>query len=181
MDSPRTDLSFAIATARDVPALLKLHAAVAGDLTGRYGPGPWSLPATYNEKPMLYDVSRSKFVRILIARDRRGIAATLRLQTKKPWAIDTAYFSPVERPLYLTSMAVLPKLQRRGVGRRLLQEAEGAARAWPADAIRLDAFAGAAGAGPFYAKCAYREVGRVTYRKSPLMYFELVFGRSPGV
>jgi hypothetical protein len=30
------------------------------------------------------------------------------------------------------------------------------------------------GAGPFYEKCGYRPVGRVTYRKTPLAYFELL-------
>jgi GNAT superfamily N-acetyltransferase len=69
-------------------------------------------------------------------------------------------------------MAVHPELQRNGVGRLLLKEAEAIARAWPADAIRLDAFDAEAGAGGFYAKCGWREVGRVTYRKDPLIYFE---------
>jgi hypothetical protein len=46
------------------------------------------------------------------------------------------------------------------------------ARAWPADAIRLDAYDGPAGAGPFYVKCGYRPTGRVTYRGTALVYFE---------
>jgi GNAT superfamily N-acetyltransferase len=105
---------------------------------------------------------------------RRRIVATLRLATKKPWAIDTTYFTAVRRPLYLTSMAVRPRAQRKGVGRRLLQEAAAVARAWPADAIRLDAFDAAAGAAPFYAKCAFCEIAHVRYKKSPLVYFELL-------
>jgi hypothetical protein len=48
------------------------------------------------------------------------------------------------------------------------------ARAWPSDALRLDAYDHAAGAGPFYATCGFREVGRVTYRGVPLIYFELL-------
>jgi GNAT superfamily N-acetyltransferase len=71
-------------------------------------------------------------------------------------------------------MAVLPTIQRQGVGRLLIKEAVRQARAWPADAIRLDAFDADAGAGGFYAKCGFREVGRVTYRKAPLIHFELV-------
>lgn len=174
MDSGKVKLSFALATARDAGALISLHRSAAEDLTARYGPGPWSPPATYNEKPLLYDISRAKFVRILMARDGSGIAGTLRLQTKKPWAIDTAYFSPVERPLYLTSMAVAPRLQRKGLGRRLLQEAASLAKAWPGDAIRLDAFDAGAGAAGFYAKCGYRAVGRAAYRGVPHVYFELL-------
>ncbi len=174
MVSRPAKLSFTIATAKDLAELISLRRAVAEELTNRFGQGPWSPPASYNPKPLLYDLSRSKFVRILMARDRHGIAGSLRLQTKKPWAIDTAYFSPAKRPLYLTSMAVHPRLQRAGIGRRLLQEAETMARAWPGDAIRLDAFDADAGAGGFYSKCGYRETGRVIYRGVPHIYFELV-------
>ena len=71
-------------------------------------------------------------------------------------------------------MAVAPQMQRKGIGRQLLTAAITTARAWPADAIRLDAYDAEAGAGPFYAKCGFRPVGRVIYRKTPLAYFELL-------
>jgi GNAT superfamily N-acetyltransferase len=125
---------------------------------------------------MLAHLRKPKFSRIVIARANRRIIGTLRLATKKPWAIDTAYFTAAEKPLYLTGMAVHPHVQRKGVGRSLLKEAEEIARAWPADAIRLDAFDADAGAGGFYAKCGFRQVGRVTYKKDPMVYFELVLG-----
>ncbi|MGA9585123.1 MAG: GNAT family N-acetyltransferase [Terracidiphilus sp.] len=114
-----------------------------------------------------------KFSRILVARFEGRIGGTLRLATKKPWAIDTSYFTAATKPLYLTGMAVHPKLQHKGIGRRLLQEAESIACTWPADAIRLDAFDAPAGAGPFYAKCGFREVARVACKNDPLIYFEL--------
>jgi GNAT superfamily N-acetyltransferase len=69
-------------------------------------------------------------------------------------------------------MAVHPDEQRQGLGRLCIQEARRIATAWPSDAIRLDAYDAAAGAGEFYSKCGFREVGRVTYRKAPLIYFE---------
>ena len=110
--------------------------------------------------------------RVVVARYRGSIAGTLRLATKKPWAIDTKYFTRVKRAIYLTDMAIDPSYQRRGVGRGLLEEAERIVRAWPAEAIRLDAYDAAAGAGGFYASCGYREVGRVVYRSVPLIYYE---------
>ncbi len=112
--------------------------------------------------------------RTLVVRRGPDIVATLRLVTKKPWAIDTKYFTPVKRPLYLLDMAVAPALQRQGVGRELLAAATPVARAWPADAIRLDAYDAPAGAGRFYERCGYREAGRAVYRKTPLIYYELV-------
>src|SRR5437667_6104409 len=69
-------------------------------------------------------------------------------------------------------MAVAPGKQRQGLGRRCLEEAATIARAWPADAIRLDAFDAQAGAGDFYARCGWTEVGRRSYRGTPLIYYE---------
>jgi GNAT superfamily N-acetyltransferase len=166
------NLDFASPTNSDAAALAALHRAVADELTRRFGQGPWS--SAPSERAVLAGLRRPKFERILLARSNRRIVGTLRLATKKPWAIDTAYFTAAERPLYLTGMAVHPDLQGKGVGRLLLREAEAVARAWPADAIRLDAFDADAGAGGFYAKCGFREVARVSYKGNPLVYFELV-------
>ena len=165
-------LVFAPATPSDAAELAALHTAAAEDLTRRFGHGFWSSPST--ERGILATMQKPKFSRTLIARSNRRIVASLRLATKKPWAIDTAYFTPAERPLYLVGMAVHPRLQGKGVGRLLLKEAEAIARAWPADAIRLDAFDAAAGAGAFYAKCGYRQIAGVVYKKDPLLYFELI-------
>jgi ribosomal protein S18 acetylase RimI-like enzyme len=165
----RMKLTFSIAAQADVSALAELHTAVAKDLTLRYGRGPWSWRTT--EKGVLLGMRHSC---VLVAHKNNAIVGTLRLATKKPWAIDVSYFAPAEKALYLTSMAVIPTMQRQGIGRLLVVEAVKQARAWPANAIRLDAFDADAGAGAFYAKCGFREVGRVTYRKAPLIYFELV-------
>jgi ribosomal protein S18 acetylase RimI-like enzyme len=163
-------LSFRIATAEDLSDVARLRAAVAADLTARYGHGHWSATAT--DASVLRDILSS---RVLVARDARQALGTLRLATKKPWAIDTAYFSACKRALYLTDMAVLPGCQGRGIGRECLEEARHIAVSWPADAIRLDAYDGPAGAGGFYAKCGFREMGRVTFRRTPLVYFEYLF------
>jgi GNAT superfamily N-acetyltransferase len=162
-------LSFTLATPADAPALVALHAATAADLTQRFGHGFWSTPPT--ERGV---VANMRYARVVIARKGKTIAGTLRLANKKPWAIDVTYFTPVKKAIYLTGMAVTPRLQRQGIGRQLLQKAVEDARSWPADAIRLDAFNASAGAGGFYAKCGYREVARVVYKKDPLIYFELV-------
>jgi GNAT superfamily N-acetyltransferase len=115
-----------------------------------------------------------RHAQIILAYKGKTLAGSLRLATKKPWAIDVKYFTPVKRPLYLTDMAVTPKLQRIGLGRKLLEQAIIQARAWPTDAIRLDAFDTATGAGPFYARCNFRETARATYKNVPLIYYELL-------
>lgn len=167
-------LTFQIATEADAPALVALQNAAAEELTLRYGVGSGAGAVT--ERGVLFGMryGDTRYARVLLAKRGRQIAGTLRLQTKKPWAIDVSYFTPVKKPLYLVAMAVDPALQRQGIGRLLLKEAEKQARAWAGDAIRLDAFDAESGAGGFYAKCGFRECGRVIYRNAPLIYFELV-------
>jgi GNAT superfamily N-acetyltransferase len=162
-------LSIDTATLDDAGPIAAVQTRVAEDLTRQHGAGHWSAPVT--EQSVARAIASSA---VIVGRDEGQVVATLRLVTKKPWAIDPAYFANVRRPLYLLSMAVEPARQRTGIGRRLLDEARVVAKGWPADAIRLDAYDHAAGAGPFYAKCGYHEVGRVTYRTVPLRYFELL-------
>jgi GNAT superfamily N-acetyltransferase len=157
------------ATTADAESLAALHNSVSDHLTKLHGHGPWSGQCT--EKGILHALRNSQ---VYVARLRSQIVATLRLATKKPWAIDTSYFAPSKKPLYLVGMAVTPDKQRQGIGRRCLEEARRLAKAWPADAIRLDAFEGDAGAGGFYASCGCVEVGRVTYKKTPLIYYEIL-------
>jgi ribosomal protein S18 acetylase RimI-like enzyme len=162
-------ITFSLADQADAPTLAALHTAAAGDLTRRHGSGFWSSVTT--ERGVL---ARMRHSRVLVARRAGSIVGTLHLQTKKPWAIDVSYFTPVKKAIYLTGMAVAPRFQRQGIGKLLLNEAAKSVREWPADAIRLDAYDHAIGAGGFYAKCGFRERGHATYRNNPLIYFELV-------
>lgn len=161
-------LKLRIATEADAPALAELRNVVAEDLTARFGQGPWSGQCT--ERGVLFDMKQG---RVYLAEADRQPIATLRLATKKPWAIDPAYFTPVPRPVYLTAMAVRSDHQRKGLGRQCMAEALELARKWPAQAIWLDAFDAVAGAGDFYRKCGLKEAGRKVYRGVPLIYFEI--------
>jgi GNAT superfamily N-acetyltransferase len=157
------------ATPDDARHIAALRTAAADQLTRQYGRGHWSIGAT--ERGVLRRMATS---RVLVARRAGAIVATLCLDAKKPWAIDASLFTSVRRPLYLTDMAVAPAWQRRGLGREMLEHAAVVARAWPADALRLDAYDAAAGAAPFYLRCGFREVGRAVYRGVPLVYLELL-------
>lgn len=163
------------ATPADLPALAALRTAVANDLTRKHGKGHWSAPVTERGAALAL-----RHAHVLLVKDGPALIATLRLANKKPWAIDKTYFTDVARAIYLTDMAVDPARQREGIGRQLVAAAIALARDWPADSIRLDAYDAPAGAGPFYAKCGFREVGRVTYRTVPLIYFERLIESNPG-
>lgn len=163
-------LRLAIATPNDAPQIASLLSETAQHLTSVYGEGHWSYQST--EKGVLFGMKGN--VKVLLARQDKIIVGSLRLTTKKPWAIDTAYFTRVHQPLYLVDMAVKPDLQRTGIGRYMLQEVTSFAKSWPAQAVRLDAYDTPAGAGEFYRKCGYRERGHVIYKGTPLIYFELM-------
>jgi GNAT superfamily N-acetyltransferase len=160
-------LKFRDATPNDVAAIAGLQNAAAGALTARFGPGPWS--SLVNERGAAL---AQRHARVRIGRDGKHVLTVLRLATKKPWAIDASYFTPVKRPLYLTGMAVSVTHQGQGLGSMALEDACTVAADWPAEAVRLDAYDANAGAGEFYASCGFTERGRVVYKGDPLVYYE---------
>lgn len=162
-------LKFTAAAPEDAVEIAALRNSVAADLTARHGKGWWSGQCT--DRGVRFDL---RVASVYIVRRRGQLIATLKLAARKPWAIDRKYFTPCERPLFLSSIAVAPGWQGRGIGRRCLAEAVRIAKSWPADAILLDAFDHAAGAGTFYLKCGCREIGRGIYRRVPLIYFKLL-------
>jgi GNAT superfamily N-acetyltransferase len=157
------------ATPDDAAAIARLRNEVAEQLTRLHGEGHWSHLTT--ENGIRSNMKRSH---VYAAWHDGRIVATLTLQTKKPWAIDRRYFTDVKRPLYLLAMAVAADLHGQGIGRQCLDETRVIAKRWPADAIFLDAYDADAGAGEFYRKCGYEEVGRATYRGTPLIYYQML-------
>jgi GNAT superfamily N-acetyltransferase len=162
-------VSLGFATEADIQSLLDLQLAVDADQQRRFGTDRWS--TTITDRSIARGLKSS---RVLIAKQQERIVGGLRMATKKPWAIDLKYFTPVVKAVYLHDVNVDPRLQRTGIGRQLIERAKIVAREWPVDAIRLDAFDGRSGGGPFYAKCGFTEVGRTVYRRVPLIYFECV-------
>jgi GNAT superfamily N-acetyltransferase len=162
-------LRFRDATLDDVPAIAGLQNAGAGALTARFGVGHWSSLVTERHATLA-----QRHARVRLGSSGKRVLTAVRLATKKPWAIDVSFFTPVKRPLYLTGLAVSVAHQGQGLGRLAIEDACVVARSWPADAIRLDAYDAPAGAGNFYMKCGFKERGRVVYRADPLIYYELL-------
>ena len=170
---PRTALSFRLATTADIAAIVQLRLAIDAEQARRFGDDRWS--TTINERSVARGLKSS---RTLVATRSGRIVAAVRMETKKPWAIDLAYFTPAYPAVYLHDVNVHPRLQGTGIGRLLLERAREAAGEWPVEAIRVDTYDGAAGAAPFYEKCGFTEVGRKVYRGVPLVYLELVLVKS---
>ena len=162
-------LRFRDATLNDAPVIAALQNAAAGALTARFGAGHWSSLVTERGAALA-----QRHARVRVGKSGKRILTVVRLATKKPWAIDVSFFTPVKRPLYLTGLAVSVAHWGQGLGRLAMEDACATARDWPADAIRLDAYDSPAGAGDFYLKCGFEERGRVVYRADPLVYYELL-------
>ena len=122
-----------VATLRDAVAVADLRNSVAEHLTLTFGKGPWSGRVT--ERGVRSNMARGV---VCVARSAQRLVATLTLSRRKPWAIDVRAFGEARTPLYLTSMAVAPDRQRRGIGRRCIASVQAIARAWPADALRFN-------------------------------------------
>jgi hypothetical protein len=124
MTTRSAQLKLESAGAANTVALAALHTSVADDLTKQHGLGPWSSKIT--DKSVLFAMRNSQ---VFVARIGNELVGTLRLATKKPWAIDTSYFSPARKPLYLLAMAIIPARQRQGLGAHCLKEAARIAKA----------------------------------------------------
>jgi GNAT superfamily N-acetyltransferase len=162
-------LKFRDATLTDVARIAALHNAASGALTAQFGAGHWSSLGSERSAELSL-----RHARVRVGVSERHILTVVRLATKKPWAIDVAYFTPVKRPLYLTGMTTSVAHQGQGLGRLAIEDARAIAAAWPADSIRLDAYDADAGAGTFYSKCGFAERGHVVYKGNPLVYYEFV-------
>jgi len=111
------DLRFRDVTAAAAPAIAALRNAASGALTARFGDGHWS--GLVSERSVVQSL---RHARVRVGRSAKQVLTVLRLATKKPWAIDVSHFTPVERPLYLTGMAVSVAHQGRGLGRLAYNE-----------------------------------------------------------
>lgn len=158
-----------VAGEQDAPAIAALQNAAAAELTRRFGYGRWSSAIT--ARRVCFHVRQDT---VYIARERRRIVATLTLTKKKPWAIDRKALTPGTRPLYLIGMAVDPARQRAGIGRACIAAAVKIVKKCQAGSLCLDAWDAEAGAGAFYRKCGFTEVGRADHKGAALIYFELL-------
>jgi GNAT superfamily N-acetyltransferase len=161
-------LVFAVATNADAAAIAAVRMAASRELTARFGAGTWSFAAE-SEASVQAEIRSST---VLFARDEGVVVATLRLATRNPWLGNTNFFTPCNRPIFLTSMAVTPKWQRQGIGRQFLAEAKRVAIEMGGQILRLDSYAGPAGAGEFYRKCGFTEARRGDYNGTALIWFE---------
>jgi GNAT superfamily N-acetyltransferase len=151
------------ATQSDVAEILALRLAVGARMQERYGDDRWAPPINEGGVLRLFKGPRKRksdgetLSKILVGKIRGEIVALTRMQTKRPWAFDLKYFTAGAKAVYLGDVEVSPKWQGQGFGTQLMAAAVDHARAWSVDAVRTSAYDGAAGAGPFYAKCGFRD------------------------
>jgi GNAT superfamily N-acetyltransferase len=156
-----------VATPDDARAIAALRVAVAQEMTRRFGEGHWSALIS---KAAVHRQLRAS--RVLVAREKGRIVGTVRLAVAIPSVFDSSAFTPVETALYVLGLAVAPDSRQRGIGRALMDAAKEVAQTWPAQALWLDAYRHAAGAGPFYERCGFRELGPSASAEVPVVFYE---------
>jgi GNAT superfamily N-acetyltransferase len=163
--------AISIASPADARAIADLRTAVARDMTSRFGPGHWS--ACPSKATVLRQMRASQ---MLVARRGADIVGTVRLAMATPPLFDSSGFTPVKTSLYVLGLAVAPDYRQHGAGRQLMDAAKKMALARPAEALWLDAYDHVAGAGPFYLRCGFREVGRSDHGDVGLVFYEWLAG-----
>jgi hypothetical protein len=94
-------VSLGFATDADIQSLLDLQLAVDADQQRRFGTDRWS--TTITDRSIARGLKSS---RVLIAKQQERIVGGLRMATKKPWAIDLKYFTPVVKAVSLHDVNV---------------------------------------------------------------------------
>ena len=155
------------ATKKDVQELTALRISVAQRLTREHGEGPWS--ACPSRATVLRQLRAST---VLVARLQEKLVGTVRLIEANPALLDASRFTPVRTALYVIGLAVAVDCRGQGVGRELMEVCKATARSWPAQALWLDTYEHAAGAGRFYEKCGFRKVGVSALLDGQLGYYE---------
>lgn len=147
-----------LARPADARAIVALRCAVARQMTARHGEGHWSA------MPSRAEVTRQmRASQVFVARVDGQLVGTVRLATVNPHSMRSAGFTPVPVALYVLGMTVSEDYRRMGVGRALLAACKDAAHSRRAAALWVDTYAGAAGAGSFYLRCGFRQVGSLHY------------------
>jgi ribosomal protein S18 acetylase RimI-like enzyme len=103
------------------------------------------------------------------------IVAAVVLDTKQSSIYAAVQWRDVRgEPACIHRLAVRPEYQGKGLGKQLLQFAEGLARKQGNTSIRLDVYTGNPGAVNMYSRAGYQQVGEVLFpfRQVPYMCFE---------
>jgi predicted N-acetyltransferase YhbS len=162
-----SNLTITLANSDDVKALTTLRTAISQDMTERFGEGAWSMVPS-----KVVVVKQMRASRVLVARRDSKLVGTVRLATARQGAFDSSAFTPVTNALYVLGLAVAPGSRNLGIGRALMEASKEMARSSSTEALWLDAYDHAAGAGEFYSRCGFRRVGKTALNQPPLIYYE---------
>jgi len=161
------------AKAWDIVPIHRLRKAAAAELTRQFGEGPWSRVSLIStaERALL----GRKLYTILVNDE---IAGTVTLTAEPIAYFEPGWFAnPASPALYLHSMSVHPRWQRRGIGRQALLQAEDVARQKNLPFIRLDSYDGPASAAGFYEGAGYAQVTAVSGGGVKLKIYEKKIAR----
>jgi GNAT superfamily N-acetyltransferase len=161
------------ASTSEITAIQATRISASEDLTERFGEGHWSIVSS---EATLIDALGNGNLYVI---DADGVlAGTCRLTDRKIAFYEERWFADPDAPAtYLRDMAIAPDRQRQGIGREAMADIAQLARLQGACAVRLDAYAGPAGAGTFYRKCGYSRMHAGQFNGVRLEYYEKLLSR----
>ena len=140
------------------------------DLKVRFGLGHWDPP--YPLRLLRRDAEERSVYAVL---DGHQTVATFTIGTEAyPYYDVTVWTAPTAKATYVGHLAVLPALQRKGIGTRCMRTIEGLAIDEGSEAIRLDAYRAHVKLLEFYARLGYSPRGVVEFRDTELICLEKI-------
>lgn len=157
----------------DAEAVDHIHCQSSAEITARLGPGHWTHGSN------VAGVRRSIRQRgvYLVARGEENVASfTVGGRFPRFWP-PSLWQAPDAEALGVFGIAVLPPLQRQGIGTWVMRRIEDMARERGCRFVRLDAYEENPRSVAFYRKLGYQERGRLVVNGVPILCFETEVGR----
>lgn len=167
--------SFEVARLEHAIAISEMRAAAGNALTASLGPGNWagsSLVPSIKERIRLADPTLHRSTLFVAVEDGRAVASVA-LSTFAPGFWKKSYWSePKAQGLGVFALVVHPDVQRRGLGRYVMDETEALAGSRNIPFVRLDAFAVNPFSNAFYGALGYDRRIEIDLRGTGLVLYE---------
>ncbi len=169
-------LRFEVARLEHAKAIESMRIESAADLSAKLGDGPWSGStkiASIRERIKCADTVALRATTLFVALDDDLVVGAVAVSTYPPGFWKQQYWnSGREVGLGVFGLVVPPSLQRKGIGRFLMQGIEELARSHGIRYIRLDAFSANPNSNGFYRAIGYEERAVIDLRGVGLVLFE---------
>jgi len=156
-----------LATESDIDRIKQIYYECSADMQTKFGLDHWSNP--YPQDVLKRRINNGMVYMVLQHSIQIG---TFMLVPEYP----ESYINAVEEDdtsfLYLSRLAILPETQSKGIGSKVLENAEKIAREQGAKVLRLDLLSNHKHLEKFYIKNGYKKIGTGNTRRFTISFME---------